>query len=414
MWYALVQEEELGPMPFEEVLDLYYKDIISADTYIWVEGMPEWVPISQMSDFSELLFQGSALPENSEFERGDEEKSLHINTEALLKAEQSVQSTPPSEEILELDDFDLEEIPDPPSTRPRFAPEAMSLQHSPVPSSLHAPVASTSHPEYSEFADSIDEKPSNSFGRRIISMLFLMIFGMGAWIGFHPENRGQVLSLLFPSSSEPISSPTPRPTALNYPSTPSVTTPTRPIDSAVRLGDMSISTEGKDQGLSPSHLSPIPREDPDRAVEKREEITKRETSRKKQITQRRKQRSKRARINRRRAAQKREQRKDAKKASESTPPKVVRSHLTRSDIARAQQRKKKTILRCLKQDPKLKGMVVTVQIKIEPTGKVSKTKADSVRLRRSPAKRCIEDAIKKIEFPPFRNDPMSVPLPVKF
>ena len=45
VWYALVQQEQLGPMAFEEVLDFYYKDIISASTLLWREGMPNWLVV---------------------------------------------------------------------------------------------------------------------------------------------------------------------------------------------------------------------------------------------------------------------------------------------------------------------------------------------------------------------------------
>lgn len=66
VWYALVQQEQLGPMDFEEVLDFYYKDIISASTLLWREGMPNWVPITHISDFAELLFQGTYVPQQVE------------------------------------------------------------------------------------------------------------------------------------------------------------------------------------------------------------------------------------------------------------------------------------------------------------------------------------------------------------
>ena len=61
MWYALVQDEQLGPMDFDEVIDFYYKDIISSETLLWREGLSGWLPISQIYEFKKLLFQGEFL-----------------------------------------------------------------------------------------------------------------------------------------------------------------------------------------------------------------------------------------------------------------------------------------------------------------------------------------------------------------
>lgn len=61
MWFALVQEEQLGPMSFEEVIDFYYKDIINAETLLWTDGFEGWCPITHIKEFADLLFQGAVL-----------------------------------------------------------------------------------------------------------------------------------------------------------------------------------------------------------------------------------------------------------------------------------------------------------------------------------------------------------------
>ena len=66
MWYALVQDEQLGPMSFNEVIDFYYKDIITSETLLWREGLAEWASISQLREFKDLLFQGDFLPNVSQ------------------------------------------------------------------------------------------------------------------------------------------------------------------------------------------------------------------------------------------------------------------------------------------------------------------------------------------------------------
>ena len=63
VWFVLLQGEELGPLSFEEVLDFYYKDVISSETLIWREGFEGWLPIVHVSAFNELLFQGAIIQE---------------------------------------------------------------------------------------------------------------------------------------------------------------------------------------------------------------------------------------------------------------------------------------------------------------------------------------------------------------
>jgi hypothetical protein len=58
MWYVLVQDEQLGPMSFQDVLELYYKDMITQDTFVWRDGMAEWLPISIVPEYVEILFKG--------------------------------------------------------------------------------------------------------------------------------------------------------------------------------------------------------------------------------------------------------------------------------------------------------------------------------------------------------------------
>ena len=58
VWFVLLQGEELGPLSFEEVLDFYYKDVVSSETLIWREGHANWSPIIHVQEFNELLFQG--------------------------------------------------------------------------------------------------------------------------------------------------------------------------------------------------------------------------------------------------------------------------------------------------------------------------------------------------------------------
>jgi hypothetical protein len=55
VWFVLLQGEELGPLSFEDVLDFYYKDLVSSESMLWREGWSDWVQIIQVPEFNELL-----------------------------------------------------------------------------------------------------------------------------------------------------------------------------------------------------------------------------------------------------------------------------------------------------------------------------------------------------------------------
>ena len=44
MWYALVQDEQLGPMSVEELFNLQAQEVINRDTMVWREGLSSWMP----------------------------------------------------------------------------------------------------------------------------------------------------------------------------------------------------------------------------------------------------------------------------------------------------------------------------------------------------------------------------------
>ena len=128
MWYALVQDEQLGPMSFNEVIDFYYKDIITSETLLWREGLAEWAPISQLREFKDLLFQGDFLPHLSQ-------AAVNGDTR-IFQPEAPPSSTPglddplepieePIEELLEGAFEESEPMEAAPATPPPFQPPLM-------------------------------------------------------------------------------------------------------------------------------------------------------------------------------------------------------------------------------------------------------------------------------------------------
>lgn len=50
MWYYLRESEQIGPVGVDELLRLLDEGTITPDTYIWAEGMPEWLPAGQVAE----------------------------------------------------------------------------------------------------------------------------------------------------------------------------------------------------------------------------------------------------------------------------------------------------------------------------------------------------------------------------
>ena len=73
VWFILLQGEQLGPLSFEDVLDFYYKDVVTGDSLLWREGWSDWVTLIQIPEFNSLLFQGVMLKEPIDYPSNNEE-----------------------------------------------------------------------------------------------------------------------------------------------------------------------------------------------------------------------------------------------------------------------------------------------------------------------------------------------------
>jgi len=47
-WYHLQGEDQRGPMGLEEARSLVLRGIITPDTYVWADGMPDWMPAREV------------------------------------------------------------------------------------------------------------------------------------------------------------------------------------------------------------------------------------------------------------------------------------------------------------------------------------------------------------------------------
>ncbi|MGK0359229.1 MAG: hypothetical protein ACI9U2_001530 [Bradymonadia bacterium] len=63
MWYALVHEEQLGPMPDTELAELHMQGVVSDNTLVWTATMSDWRPVSEVAEIQELIANPDFLDE---------------------------------------------------------------------------------------------------------------------------------------------------------------------------------------------------------------------------------------------------------------------------------------------------------------------------------------------------------------
>lgn len=68
MWYALVHDEQLGPMPDTELAELHAQGVISDDTLVWTATMSDWRPVSEVAEIQVLLADPDLLDDEEEAE----------------------------------------------------------------------------------------------------------------------------------------------------------------------------------------------------------------------------------------------------------------------------------------------------------------------------------------------------------
>jgi predicted Zn finger-like uncharacterized protein len=64
-WTVSVTDDDQRTMTTAQILTEYAKGALNADTYIWKDGMGDWLPIHQVPDLAPLLSAGSPAPSNN-------------------------------------------------------------------------------------------------------------------------------------------------------------------------------------------------------------------------------------------------------------------------------------------------------------------------------------------------------------
>src|SRR5215468_8985865 len=58
-WHLVVDGEQVGPLPESEIRARLQRSEINGETYIWKEGLADWLKLSTVPEFSDVA---SALP----------------------------------------------------------------------------------------------------------------------------------------------------------------------------------------------------------------------------------------------------------------------------------------------------------------------------------------------------------------
>lgn len=405
VWYILLQGEELGPLSFEEVLDFYYKDVVTSESLLWREGWSGWVPIIQVPEFNELLFQGMIIPNpqppvvsNDPTAFSGQQQFEHLKN-PIVSPELGLITD--DQELEDLEELDLSELES----------DVISSE-----SSHQGPSMVIGHPTHKS-------KKSKSGGMLLficfVTILGAAIYAIRPWelinepiknttSTSHAEDHSQSLTL--PQSS-----------------------PTSDIKTKISTLDKSLT---KDTGVLSETSLALPTLDPDQDVDiassevnspsNRFEIAPGieeveleiktpieldlEPSSKPVIKPSKKLKGRKRPSEPRSNTRNKAGSKKEKKAPRDTQSKVLVT-LSRGDLMKVLKREKSKFQNCLSKDSNLKG-TVNVMVIIQRNGMVTSAKPTSTKLRKSPANQCIIAVTKSLKFPKYTGDLLSIPLPI--
>jgi hypothetical protein len=438
MWYALVQDEQLGPMSAKDLGDLFTQGVINLETFIWQDGMPEWLPLNQVDAFQEIT-QGAVADlglydySAEDDEDDDEGATLMIPAGGAddwsdyleqLKAGDApaMASTPPAQEpapsappepVAEV----TEAVASPFAELHGDAPSPFQAALPPVPSAFEQadqPQGPLAFPDANPHFDAPDlaaplefgadfssppvpspAVPEAGSGKLILMLVALLLIGAGGAGLFMYLNRPVTEPVRTPgtvTNSPPSTPETAAPPILDA-AVPDAAVPdaAAPVDAAVPDADLEdawiIETIeiGEDAGAPK-----IVQGKPTRKYTA-EEVAQRKEARKQRL-----------------AAARAAQEKKRLAQARSKQPKT----LGRKDIEAVVKAHADRIGSCAKLDEKAKGYA-SVAMTIARNGSVTRAKIVTARLRRSPAGKCLEKVVKGLKFPKFSGDPMRINLPLK-
>ena len=75
MWYALIHEEQVGPLDVPALVGLYQQGQLDDGTFVWHEGMADWVPFETVPELAAAVLTAQSSGAGLEqYEESDEEE----------------------------------------------------------------------------------------------------------------------------------------------------------------------------------------------------------------------------------------------------------------------------------------------------------------------------------------------------
>jgi hypothetical protein len=422
MWYVLVQDEQLGPMSFQDVLELYYKDMITQDTFVWRDGMAEWLPISMVPEYVEILFKGAILnvpatnfnqtdasiPLQStplETQVQNEVSSSHIveSTRHFAFPEELLQLKPTSQSAQTNQDILIsQQSPSPNLITPIPRQEEIKVNDSAL--------LSVFNQNQADQIKLIEIKPQKSKLPMILGLIALVSIVIvivviqlqtptnlpsDSHLSTKTETPNLVTAVVVPDAQIPQN----KPEIINQ-EAPSQVHQQVANNQVANDQSLQIPTIQLDQGMPTNPTNPtnpveVNNQDDSIDLEIAEINVQDPKTPKKNPTN-----------------QNTASKIPNPQKTTIPPPVAAKQTLSRGDIDQVVAQNKANVQSCLSQDATLTG-TQTVVIKIQKNGTVSSAQASSPKLRNSPAKSCIEGKVKSFKFPAFNGEPMEIPLPLK-
>ena len=452
MWYALVHDEQLGPMPDTELAELHAQGVVSDDTLVWTATMSDWRPVSEVAEIQTLIADPDFLDEEEGegatmmMSPGDGDWAAILGGQPPApdpdRPEVLVQRAPMAEAATEMlsaelmpDDLRLDNMPaaagllGPVSAPPLPAPlsdfgeepgEGSIIDR--FPDAPPAPAVEDANAADAFMAPAAVSIPPAQGGRSKLPLILLVLLliggGVVAWIFMGPDAQGTP-DLGVAAATDAPGTEAPPTVAAVVASAPDAGVEDAGSDAMViALADLEPESPQTDAPTSDAPTSDAPSTDapstdaPASAAPKsaapKSQAPKTTPPKVKPRTPR--------------TAPKASPKTDRKRTprvpvkaptTRAATDKGLPVQLSRDHITGVLRKSGARLRTCAALDEKVKEGTFSVNVVIKRSGVVHSAKVVTGRLRKSPAAKCIEGQVKRFRFGRFSGDPMRIQLPFR-
>lgn len=447
MWYALVHDEQLGPMPDTELAELHTQGVVSDSTLVWTATMSDWRPVSEVAEIQALIADPDFLDE----EEGEGATMMMSPGDGDWAAMLGVQSAPPEPErpaiqvqraapeaatemlSAELIADDLEPLPAaaggllgpapaPPMPMPDFGadePVGGSIIDR-FPDAPPAPEVAAADDADAFMVPTTASVPPSSAGRSKLPLILLALLliggGAAAWVILSGDDPVDVVDQGVAAATDAPTTDAPTTDAPSTVAAATASVPDAGVEGAdsdamvLALADLEPESPPTDapssaapdsaapETAAPESTAPktaAPRSAAPKTAPKRAPATKARTPRTPP------------------KAPKSERRPRTPVKPPNTNDKSLPVQLSRDHITGVLRKSGARLRTCAALDDKVKEGTFSVNVVIKRSGVVHSAKVVTGRLRKSPAAKCIEGQVKRFRFGRFSGDPMRIQLPFR-